>query len=101
MTKLRLKSDGHLIDRVINDVQIQLNIVNRSDVYEAIGVQASTVSRIRSGKEKPSSELILRLYDFLDIPLADLRQMFGHRNFKEIFNATSAANRPTQTKELK
>lgn len=51
------------------------DIKNDRHLAKSLGVGQPAISRISTGKQKPSAEIILRIHETFGIPVKDIREM--------------------------
>lgn len=78
------KKAAHPVDTLLNLAQVTLQLKTRCATLDRLQTNASTVSRIRNGKEKISSEFVLRFHDATGLSIAEIRKV---GNIPKLINA--------------
>jgi plasmid maintenance system antidote protein VapI len=89
----------HPVDVMLNVAQVKLNLPTRASVHRKLKVTAPTVSRIRNGTARVTSDIILRFYDATGMSIEEIRKAFNVPTL--IINATLPASRAATTEEVK
>lgn len=61
--------------RLLDTMIATLNIKNDAALARALHISPTSVSRIRNGYREVTADLVLRLHDYAQIPIADLKRL--------------------------
>lgn len=74
LTKHAGRRTSHLRPhRLLDTVIATLNMKNDAALARALCVSAASLSRVRNGYRDVSADLVLRMHEFAQIPIADLK----------------------------
>jgi predicted transcriptional regulator len=65
---------------LFNHLKKHYGLRNDTDIAEFLGVSQGVICQLRSGKQKPTANTILKVYDKTALSITLIRKMMGVKN---------------------